>query len=753
MKKLFCGWLLAGLMCMSAVSGQVKKSYSLKDFAATDTVGVQPSMLDSLPEIHVVAKKPLVKVTAEKTTYSMEDDPDARTSTILQMLRKVPMVTVDGDDNVKVNGSSSFRIYINGKPSNMLSNNPKEVLRSMPAGTVKKIEVITDPGARYDAEGVSGILNIVTRNSDFEGYKANLNAIMMNKVQVLGGYTTMKFGKLALSADYSYSHYDMRYKTSGTRRQFDSSEEALLSSENEMRVKTPGHYGALESSYELDSLNLISVSASVDDGRNKTTSSTLYNMSDAAGEKVFSYNQSVRREEDWGSASVKADYQHRFRRNNGEMLTLSYQYDYSPGDVNQYLNITDKQGDSPSLQYLSAFNHQLDHAKGHEHTLQLDYVNPLSEKHSLEGGLKYIRRKNLSDALSEQREAENDEWLLSTFQPELSYRHVQNIMAAYGGYGFTGGKWSVKSGLRMEHTWQDVTYRKGNGSDFDYQATDWVPSLSLLYSLNERQQLRLAYNMRLRRPGISYLNPYVLIDGSTMRYGNPDLTTSRYHRLTLSYSYFTPKVNVQLSSLYTHGSDVVGEYQFLDKNHVLNVTYGNVERMDGGQVSLYFSYMPWEKTSLSFNGALAYLDIRPEKAYAEKLAGVKNRGLSGWSDLTVQQKIGTGWQFVCSGGMGRPEISLGRHSAVFYYYGCYLGKSFMHDKLTVALRAQDFLSAYKVTKQREEYAAFTYHDRTCSFNRTFGITINYSFGSLKEKVKKVEHSIENDDLLKREGNK
>ena len=747
MKRFFCLCFLLGAMSVSLMNGQVKKSYTLKDFAATDTTAVQPSMLDSLPEISVVAKKPLVKVTAEKTAYLMEDDPDAKTSTMIEMLRKVPMVTVDGDDNVKVNGSSSFRIYLNGKPSNMLSNNPKQVLRSMPAGTVKKVEVITDPGARYDAEGVSGILNIITKNSDFEGYKTELNTVVMNKVKVFGGYTTMKFGKLALSADYSYSHYDMRYRTTATRRQFYSTDEALLRSDGEMRVKTPGHYGALESSYELDSLNLISISASIDAGRDKANQSTLYNMSNAAGDAVYSYDQLIRINENWGSASAKADFQHRFKHNPEELLTLSYQYDYSPRDVNQNLDVSNKQGASSSLQYLSAFNHQIDHAKGHEHTLQLDYVNPLSEKHSVEGGLKYIRRKNLSDAHSERREAESDEWQLATFQPELSYRHVQNIMAAYAGYGFTSGKWSMKSGLRMEHTWQEVTYRKGAGTDFDYQSTDWVPSLSMLYSLGERRKLRLAYNMRLRRPGISYLNPYVLLNGSTMRYGNPEMTTTKYHRLTLGYNYSTPKLSMQLSSLYTHCSDGVGEYQFLDKGNILNITYGNVERMDGGQMTLFFSYMPWVKTSLSFNGALAYLVLRPEKAYKERLAGVKNSGFSGWSDFTAQQKIGSSWRVVCSGGVGKPEISLGRHPAVYYYYACSLSKSFLNEKLVVALRAQDFLKPYMTTTQREEYAAFTLNDRIRQYSRTFGISINYTFGSLKEKVKKAERSISNDDLL------
>ena len=111
-----------------------------------------------LGEVTVTAQKPLVKAEIDKLTYSLEDDPEAQTNNTLDMLRKVPMVTVDGDDQIQLKGSTNFKIYMNGKPSNLLSNNPAEVLKSMPANSVKNIEVITDPGAKYDAEGIGVLL-------------------------------------------------------------------------------------------------------------------------------------------------------------------------------------------------------------------------------------------------------------------------------------------------------------------------------------------------------------------------------------------------------------------------------------------------------------------------------------------------------------------------------------------------------------------------------------------------------------------
>ena len=117
---------------------------------------------EMLSEVTVVATKDLISSDGAKLTYDVERDPSSGTNTVMEMLRKVPMVTVDGEDNIKVKGDSNFKIYINGKPDPMLSGDPKNILKSMPASSIKKIEVITDPGAKYEAEGTAGILNIIT---------------------------------------------------------------------------------------------------------------------------------------------------------------------------------------------------------------------------------------------------------------------------------------------------------------------------------------------------------------------------------------------------------------------------------------------------------------------------------------------------------------------------------------------------------------------------------------------------------------
>ena len=176
-----------------------------------------------LDELSVTAQRPLVKVEIDKLTYSAKDDPESSTSNVLDLLRKVPLVTVDGEDEIQLKGSSNFRIYINGKPSNMVSSNPSQVLKSMPANSVKDVEVITDPGAKYDAEGIGGIINIVTDKRVDDGYSASLGA----NGDTFGGYganayLASKYGKFGFSGNAGYYYHNQpESESSFTRDEFD----------------------------------------------------------------------------------------------------------------------------------------------------------------------------------------------------------------------------------------------------------------------------------------------------------------------------------------------------------------------------------------------------------------------------------------------------------------------------------------------------------------------------------------------------
>ena len=700
---------------------------------------------EDLPEINIVAVKPLIKAEADKTTYSIAEDPDSRTYTLLEMLRKVPLMTVDGEDNVKVNGQSSFKIYMNGRPSNMFSNNPKEVLRSIPASMIKKVEVITDPGARYDAEGVSGILNIVTKGAEFEGYNASINTTVMNLFKSVGGFATLKYGRLSLSGNYTFSQQSSESESDYLRTQ--SGDGAKLRMLSDVDVKYPAHYGSLEGSFEIDTLNLISLSGNLNIGNSNSIWNSHYSRLDKEGEEIYAYNEDMSKKNEWGSASLKADYQRLFKRNKEEMLTLSYQYDYIPNDIYSVFYDKDKMGNVSLPQLEADYTRQISHARTHEHTAQLDYVNPFTSIHSIEGGLKLIRRSSTSHATSEVKELGEGVWLPADLQPLVEYRHVQNICSAYAGYGFKYGKWSLNPGIRMEHTWQDVTYKQGEGKDFNYRVTDWVPSWTSAFRLDDRSLFRLAYNLRLRRPNISYLNPTVFVSGTSISYGNPGLVSEKHHRLSASYSYYGTKLNVQASVLCTLGKGVIDEYLFIDSANVVNSTYDNLVDVKAAGGNLYLSYNPSPRTSVSLNSMLHYLDLRAQEGNEVYDTDVRNSGFCGSAFVDFSQKFKYGWRFVLSGGYVRSEPNVGMDSYGFYFYGLSVVKSFLKDKLTCTLRAQDFLGDHKTIQINERYPDFHIRQTERMFSRGFGIAISYRIGDLKASVKKAGRSIRNDDLL------
>ena len=347
-----------------------------------------------LKGVEVVAQKPLVKAEIDKISYSIEDDPDSKTNTTLEMLRKVPLVTVDGEDNIQVNGSSNFKVHVNGKPNTLMSNNPKEVLRSLPANSVKSIEVITEPGAKYDAEGIGGILNIITTDAKMQGYNVTLGANANNMGLSGYGYGTVQVGKLTLTGNYSYNHQNQPRSLSDSEREdFTSTDYRHLLTQGSSKSTGNFQFGNIEGSYEIDTLNLITFSANVFGGKFDTHGDSRTIMSDNDWKERYSYQTLNRSISQFGNIGINADYQHSFKKK-GEYLTLSYKFNNSPNN-NEADTDYDEIKDVPFNLLHQYFDNDAHTA---EHTAQVDYVNPLNEKHYIDAGMKYIFRENYSDS-------------------------------------------------------------------------------------------------------------------------------------------------------------------------------------------------------------------------------------------------------------------------------------------------------------------------------------------------------------------
>ena len=686
-----------------------------------------------LKGVEIVAQKPLVKMDVDKMSYNVAEDEDSKSNTVLDMLRKVPMVTVDGQDNISVNGSSSFKVYVDGMPNAMFSANPSMVFKSMPATAVKSIEVVTNPGAKYDAEGAAGILNIVMNKQNpqaaqsLNGFNGTVRASAGTKQ--LGGsvFVNGQQGKFSYSANVMTSYNKPGNTTTETEQIQTNGNSQLLTSENDL--KTPFTMGSLTMGYQIDSMSVLNLTAQVNSMSMKTTGTSTTTMSGPAYGSGFSYGSTTEMKNSRTSFNGSLDYQRFFNQDHTQSLALTYQLEYSPAKT-EMTNIFNTQTSIMDLsnRYSDSKNRTT------SHTFQLDYTMPLGTGQTLSLGGKL----QLHDAT-----ADSKYYVKDVYDPTTSsdYEYKNSILAGYGEYAGTFNKLGVKAGLRYEHTWQNVEYHLGNGEDFKKNYGSLVPTASLQYTLSQGSNLGLTYNMRISRPGISYLNPYVdKTNPIALSYGNPELDVEKNHNISLVYNLFTPKLMVNLNLHHNFVDNAISQYSFYDAENLLNTTYGNIVKRHQTGLNGYVNYLMTKNTRLFFNGGLNYTDLRSEALDQQ------NSGWTGSAMIGVQQTLPWDLKLSAFAITSTKNYTLQGWSGGFNLLTASVSKSLLKDKLNLSVSGLLGLnSGGKLNIESENRGKdFVSHSniKVPIYGVTF--TISYTFGNSKIRAKQHTSRVESD---------
>ncbi|MBP5387562.1 MAG: TonB-dependent receptor [Prevotella sp.] len=683
----------------------------------------------TLSGVEVVAQKPLVKMDVDKMSYRVEDDADAQSSTVLDMLRKVPMVTVDGQDNISVNGSSSFKVYVDGKPNAMLSTNPSMIFKSMPATAVKSIEVVTNPGAKYDAEGASGVLNIVLNKQmaaagSLNGLNGTVRASAGTNATGLGIFVSGQQNKLSYSANvmtnYSYPkspevNMDQMNGATGITSHYDTD------------TKLPFNMGNISLGYDLDEKSSINTTLSTTllNMHNKGTYTT--NMGTAAN--GFAYNSKMDMKNNQTALNWNIDYQRFFNPDRTKSFTISYQLSYSP-TKNEQRNDFDM-GDNTWVDLTDRYS--ISKNRTTEHTMQLDYTTPIAQGQTLSTGAKAMLRRASSDSKYYLSDVYNE-------QMSMDYLYKNNIAALYAEYENRWGSASAKAGLRYEHTWQDVEYRLGNGSNFSKDYGTLVPSAALSYSLAPTRNIGLTYNMRISRPGITYLNPYIdRSDPNSLTYGNTDLDVEKSHNVSLVYNMFSQKLMLNVNLRHTYTGNTIEQYSFYD-NNLLNTTYGNIVKRNQTGVTGYLNWLATKDTRLFFNGGLNYTDLRSD------VLDANNGGWQATAMMGVQQTLP--WNLKAAAYLitSTKTYTLQGWSSGFNLVTASLSKSLLNDKLTIGVQAVTGLSEGGSIKM-ETYSKGSNFSQKQSIKVPISgvsLTLSYTFGKNRQQTRMHQTRIQSD---------
>lgn len=685
-----------------------------------------------LGNVTVRATRPLIEQTNDKITFNVENDPAAKTETASDILRKTPLVTVDGEGNVQLNGQSNFKILLNGKETAMFAQNVKEALKGFPGALIVKIEVITTPSAKYDAEGVGGIINIITKKK-VAGYSGSLSS----HYSTLNNYSesinlNIKTGKVGITGFYSLSGMKPQKSTILSETvAYDPTVFASRFLEGTRTRKSFYNSGNLELSYELDSLNTVVAYGNLSSGHSRSLLQQQILTTLATSSTTSSLNQDVAAE--YPSSGVGADYTRKFARKPEQELSLRFNGQFSRNeDVNSSIQ------DNPGTDRFVLNNSD---SRNKEYTLQLDFIKPLKKNQRLETGAKVIARRAASNFESLLKYNQSEQYQSNPSNTDR-FQYNQQVYSGYGSYNINVKDYGIRIGLRLEHTIVDGDFISSKTA-VAQEYTKLIPNINISRKVSPSLTSVLSYTQRLQRPYITNLNPFVNNNDSlNISYGNPNLGPQVLHNLSLQNRITKGKtfMNVTLNGSYSN--DLITQYVSYDKaTGVTATTSGNV----GEELQLSMSFnisTPIGKKLNVFTSMLGRYN-KTENTI-NKMEGVES--LSGATFVGYNYRVTTKFTFSGSGGIMQNPKTLAYTNKANYFYQFNFAYKFFGEKLSVTAYFNNMHSKYFDYKTTINNANF----RTVNTNRNlyrvifFGAT--WRFGKLKEQTSKKK-GVTNDDLI------
>lgn len=687
---------------------------------------------EQLESVEIVVQKPLVTHTAEKLTYEVENDPQSATATLEEILRKVPQLSIDADGKVLVNGESSYKILVNGHSQGSMSRNFNEVIKSMPASSIKRIEVITNPGIKYDAEGTAGILNIITSSRRIDGFDGSVSdniSFYPNLYNNVNARAALQSGKFAFEVNVYNGYYDSpnntKYQTLTENLISDANRYRYISAVNRWRQTNYG--GSLSASYQVTERDLLTLEGAVYGSPNNRNTSVQYNaVSDAMNNTVAEYdciNESLFK---YIGGSVMLAYEHRFDEDGDHTLSFADNLDVDPDWWEQTQAYT---GDVAYTQVDNEDTRTL------ENTFQADYSVALADVHSVDVGAKHIYRRSSIDNVTS---------LDGTTLQSESMSYTQQVAAIYAGYGYSGDEWSANGGVRIEATYNSARVVSWQETPYSFDNSFWnvVPYLSVGWRPSAGHNLTLTYTERLGRPQIEQLSPYQTVSESSIHTGNPDLHAEVSHSFTLKYAYSHNKWDVSVfPMLYLSNNGICSYSRMLDDGR-LYTTQTNELRSRRYSLASTLMFRPSDKFSLSFTARVTY------GSYRLLSQGIDTEAVGFYESLNMNVKLWKGATLTLSEMANLPGAYLATTRKTWtWYYSLGISQRLLDDRLTLSLSASNPFRSYVddvVTSVTPTYLT-TRNLQYRVDNISFGIS--WRFGKRRADVKSISKSIDNDDAI------
>ena len=716
--------------------GYVSKTQQIQVHTGTnelDPIAMQPSA-GQLKEVTITARKPLIEMKPDRLIYNVEDDPTNNGASTAEILRKVPFVSVDMNDDIRIKGQNNFLVQLNGRSTGIFARNPKEAIRSFPANLIVRIEVITSPGARYDAEGVGGIINIVTKKK-VVGTKGALSA----DVNTLGGHNesfsiSNKQGKLGLFLSMSNHGSNLQGTSEYTRM---NRYPATLYSEvrsGESTDKNTTQHIMAEIAWDIDSLSTISLHGSLNSGNYNMQAISTHLGTDIVAHILESGYYKTNSVYKSNSENIGIDYIRKFKKQ-GRNFSISMISNQQTGDSKLETTRTFDIGPSDTRRIIRDIQPQK------EKTVDMNFSESINDHHSLSFGTKAILRSFTNDYGSDSLNMISN--IIETDQNQSGiFHYTQNVWASYAEHAYYSGKWGVQTGIRYEYTGSEGDL---NGlQPFSKNYPSFFPSLNVGYVHNQKSSFQFGVIRGLSRPGLSVLNPQVDVsDPRRIFQGNPLLNPEYTTSLNLGWNCLSGKINYNFSLSQSWTTGVINQVFTIDDNEISNSTYQNTGKTQKSVFSMSISGRILPKTFMMINNTIAFEQLTGTQGTDVKLY---NQGFTGTGFATVGQKLPKGWSVQAVGFYHLGYLFLQGQDQPTYSYQAALGKTLLKSKklylsLTANMPAQKYWKNQSLFDTPELYIS----DIRNRPARSFQITATWRFGKLKGDVSR-KRDVQNTDL-------
>ncbi len=666
----------------------------------------------TLAEVTIEGKKNVIENKIDRMVYNAEADATNAGGDATDVMRKVPMLSVDMNGNVQLRGSA-VRVLINGKPSGTMANSVADALKMIPAEQIKSVEVITNPSAKYEAEGSGGIINIITKKSNAEGVSGSVNASAGTRQNNGSFNLTAKSGRFsantALGGNFAYPQ-----ETKTSFLNTTSSGDILQNGMSDW--KREGFNGSLGLDYDFNAYNNLSTNAKYN---------RFYNGG-PSGSKIFANgvsNGTIDGRSDMGNNNLdwNLDYR-RTSKKQGEEFSVAGQL-IQGRNTNEFVNDQRDAFGAP-LRYTESNNV----GKNREYTLQTDYVYPFSKTVTWEVGAKGILRNIRSEFAQNSKQ---------------DFDYDQNVGAAYSTIAFNlTEKIKFKGGVRGEYT--EIGFTNANGIPVKNDYFNLFPSAVLSQTIKGSTTIKLAYNKRVQRPSLAYLNPFLNeTNPYSVMQGNPDLNPELSHNVELGYSTFIKGSMINASLFYRNTRNVIES--FVTDGNIPGstlTTYNNIGTTQSFGANVFASYNPTPKWTLMTNVGVNTYEI--ENKDPNRIGMHEGTYLNYNLFLRSATAFKNGWNLEFFGVVNSPRYTFQSKTDPMFFYGGGVKKDLMKKQASLGLNLLNpFNRDLHIKTVSQSGNSFGQTSNIYYPLRQISLNFSYKFGKLKFTEKK---KIKNDDV-------